>query len=74
MTHISEYKTKKLFKEMVKEDPYSVYLEDPAIIGGVSGYLPKILEKKESITVTNHPKRSWFASVETKTDGQYLVK
>lgn len=64
MTHITEvFKTKKDFKTATLADPTRVYLEDPAIIGAVSGSVAEIMKVKDLITVTNHPKRSWFAQV-----------
>lgn len=64
MTHISKSSTKKDFKDSVDHNADNVYLSDPSMFDPCSGYLPKILEKKGSITVTNHPKRSWFAAVD----------
>jgi hypothetical protein len=66
MTHIANaslYPTKKAFKLAVSEgkDPY---LEDPSIFGNnLSGRLQDIMQQTGMITVTNHPKRSWFACV-----------
>lgn len=64
MTHIveSRFKTKKAFKKAIKEGE-NPYLNDPAIIGGVSGTVSEILEQKGVIYCTNHPKRSWFARI-----------
>ena len=70
MTLISTHKTKKAFKEAVKEDPTKVYLSDPSIFpGAMSGMVSEILKVKDSVTVTNHPKRSWFAEVKNGKKG-----
>lgn len=71
MTHIvdpTRFKTKKSFKEAVAADPATVYLADPSIIDALSGPVDKLLKYRRLITVTNHPKRSWFASIEMKND------
>lgn len=76
MTHIvspQRYRTKKEFKEAVMLRPSAVFVEDPAIVNPVSGYVPHVLNMKEEFTVTNHPKRTWFARV-FKVDGKIKVE
>jgi len=78
MTMIADYPTKKAFKEAVAADPSKVYIEDPAImkewqVFGVSSFTLNRLQPSQSITVTNHPKRSWFAEVKCTGDGVYKV-
>jgi hypothetical protein len=63
MTHIVDFPTKKAFKAAVEANASDVWLEDPAIVGACSGFIRWVLKQKGSITVTNHPKRSWFAAV-----------
>ena len=66
MTYIAnpnKYPTKKSLREAIKEDPSKVYLDDPSIVGNLSGMVSEILKHKNPITVTNHPKRSWFAQI-----------
>jgi len=66
MTHIanpSKYPSKKAFKEAIKLDPSKVYLDDPSMFNPVSGYVSEIMARNNMITVTNHPKRSWFACI-----------
>ena len=46
-------------------DPKEVMLEDPAIFKERYGSVEDFL-KDGSFTVTNHPKRSWFARVYEK--------
>jgi hypothetical protein len=70
MTHISTHKTKKALKEAVKEDPTQVFLNDPSIFpGAISGSVAHIMSQRDSITVTNHPKRSWFAQIKNTKNG-----
>lgn len=68
MTHIVAFSTKKAFKEAVAIAPQNVYLRDPSIFNPVSGSVTEVMEKVSHITVTNHPKRSWFAEVIRKGD------
>lgn len=67
MTHIANYckfPTKKAFISAVKENPERVFVEDPSIFpGSCSGNVLEVAKKLRSFCVTNHPKRSWFASV-----------
>ena len=83
MTHIARHKTKKEFKEAValsqdldetgQAKGRPVYLDDPSIFSPISGSIFEIMQKVHHITVTNHPKRSWFASVTRKPDGSFKV-
>lgn len=63
MTHIANYPTKKAFKEAVKANPEKVYLDDPSMFDPVSGSVAVVMARKGMVTVTNHPKRSWFACI-----------
>ena len=60
--HITEFQTKKAFIAAVESHGF-VYLTDPTCVDPASGYLEHVLDIKNSITVTNHPKRSWYAAV-----------
>lgn len=74
MPHIvspSRYPSKKAFKEAVAADPSKVYVEDPSFFSPVSGTVVEVLEKAGGFTVTNHPKRSWFAAVNKR--GERIV-
>ena len=74
MSHItSRFKSKKDFKTAAEANPDGVYLDDPSIVGAVSGSVTLILEKKGTFTVTNHPKRSWFAEVHRDRNGRVRV-
>lgn len=67
MTHIANphfYKTKKAFLAAIKDNPSKVYVTDPSIIGSNSGSIPDVLSRDHHITVSNHPKRSWYAAVD----------
>ena len=77
MTHIADpsaYPSKKSLIAAIKADPSKVYLDDPSIFSPVSGYVSEIIAKKGYITVTNHPKRSWFAEVKTDAKGNIVAK
>ena len=66
MTCIADFHTKKAFRHAVKDRPTTVKIQDPSIVAPYEGPLPKhhSLDREGGmITVTNHPKRSWFASV-----------
>lgn len=70
MTHIANYPSKKAFKAAVEADASSVYLDDPSIFDPVSGDVASVVEAKGIVFVTNHPKRSWYANVRKRADGQ----
>jgi hypothetical protein len=66
MTCITQHKTKKAFKEAVADDPQTP-IEDPSIVRPFNGRIdehPDLQVDGGSTTVTNHPRRSWFAQVE----------
>jgi len=71
MTHIASYPSKKHFKEAALAG--KAYVDDPSMFSPVSGRIDQVLDQKGEITVTNHPKRSWFARVYRK-DGQIKVE
>ncbi len=76
MTCIAQSKTKKAFKVEVKEN-YQFPIEDPSIIRPFYGAIdlhPSLQTKGRFITVTNHPKRSWFALVRRMPDGSLKVE
>lgn len=82
MTHIvspSKFPTKKSLREAVKAGT-RVYVTDPAIIGAINGELREVLAlceqrgDKHGFTVTNHPKRSWFAQITRNAKGEVVVK
>jgi hypothetical protein len=65
MTCIVSHKTKKAFKQAVADNPQTP-IEDPSIFASYYGRIdthPGLQDAGSSITVTNHPKRSWFAQV-----------
>jgi len=70
MVLMVEFKTKKALKEAVR-DKKDFLIEDPSIMD------PKLFMASElfdgqSIAVTNHPNRSWFAGLK-KENGQIKV-
>ncbi len=76
MTHISSFKTKKHFKAAIAEDPDRVFVDDPSMFNPISGSVLSVSRQMRSFTVTNHPKRSWFARVHTKEldNGEFEIK
>jgi hypothetical protein len=86
MTHlVYGAKTKKALKEFAellnttKENEPShrrVFFEDPVVYLSWKGYEGTMLDMPEGtkITCTNHPKRTWFATVERTTGGKWKVK
>ena len=83
MTHISQFKTKKAFKDAVALSQEldntgqalgpTVYLDDASMFSPISGSVFDIMQKVDMITVTNHPKRSWFACVKRAPNGNIKV-
>lgn len=78
MTMQSKYPTKKAFKQAIEDDPCAVLIEDPAVMQdwlkyGYPRFTLDIMQQGDSITVTNHPKRSWFAAVTCLGNGIYKV-
>lgn len=64
------YKTKKAFYEAIKtKGADKVYIEDPSIVAPFYGSVAEYMETHRSMTMTNHPKRSWFGSITKKADG-----
>lgn len=71
MTGIVHFMTKKELKEAVKiGDDFMI--EDPNPFGGNFFMLSEMADGKR-IAVTNHQKRSWFATIEKK-DGKITVR
>ena len=62
MTCIVEFPSKKAFKEAVADEPVHVHVYDPSIFNERRFNLTD-MAIGETIYVTNHPKRSWFAQV-----------
>ena len=67
MTHIVSLKTKKLLKEKLANGE-SVFFDDPSFFTPQS-YFSNLMPVGLTITCTNHPKRSWFASVTKLQEG-----
>ncbi len=74
MTHITNIMTKKALKQRIQIEKKAVYLNDPSIFNPISGFVRDILEHRKSITVTNHPKRSYFAIISRNKKGEITVK
>lgn len=71
MTLIADYPSKKAFKEAVMIDPEQVFVTDPSFFFPLAGTIPYVLNMNENkeFTVTNHPRRSWFARVYINKNG-----
>lgn len=68
----NKYPSKKAFKEAVASNPDNVVIEAPGLHpSSEGGYLTTVLQKHDPIVVTNHPKRSWFASITIATKGKF---
>lgn len=71
MTCIVSFRTKKSLKEAVRSG-IPVIIRDPSIFNPRS--FPILdLKEGETVIVTNHPRRSWFAQI-TRRKGQVLVR
>ena len=55
--------------DAVKADPTRVYLDDPSFIRPDSGSVAELMSRNNLITVTNHPKRSWYVQIKRNADG-----
>ena len=67
----SSIKTKKALREALVGGK-RIFLTDPSMFNPQSRYVYEIKDG-ESVIVTNHPRRSWFATI-TKRDGKLEVK
>lgn len=77
MTHIvspDRFKSKKAFKEAVKANPHAVDVDDPSLFSPVSGSVAFVASRQREFTVTNHPKRTWFARVFINSRGNIIVE
>jgi hypothetical protein len=68
MTCIVQFPTKKAFRERVASAPERVYIDDPSIFNP-RGFSAAEMKPGQRETVTNHPKRSWFAQIVRTADG-----
>lgn len=68
----SRFPTKKSLKERILSGG-QVWIEDPSV-NRPRSFLSSELQPGEKVTVTNHPKRSWFAQVGRDVDGTLYVK
>lgn len=70
MTCIVAHKTKKSLKEEIRKG-VSVIIQDPSIMSSRSFQVSDIQEG-ETVFVTNHPQRTWFAKI-TRKSGMLVV-
>ena len=71
------FPSKKSVRLWVQQDPESVLIRDPAIVNPRSNgswFSANSLRAGESVLVTNHPKRTWFAKIGRKASGQLYVE
>lgn len=69
------YPSKKALAAAVAERPGHVWITDPSIFPSSRGeFIAEALKPGESVCVTNHPKRSWFAQVGRTSAGRLYVK
>ena len=65
--------TKKMLRDALKLYPTQVLFEDPSIFPGAWSGRADQMKVGQSLTCTNHPKRSWFASV-VRTEHGFKVE
>lgn len=70
MTCIVSFDTKKALKEAAVNGK-DFYIDDPSIVNPKT-FMASEMFDGQCIAVTNHPKRSWFASIK-KINGQIKV-
>jgi hypothetical protein len=70
IANADKYKTKKSFLEAIKtQGADRIHIEDPSIVAPFYGTVAQYMATHKSMTVTNHPKRSWFAAITLTADG-----
>lgn len=78
MTMIVQYLTKKALKEAADTFPEAIRVQDPALLDSWLTYGKEYFSLREMkigdvITVTNHPKRSWFATILRKNQTTWSI-
>lgn len=74
MIWTTDFDTKRAFRYAVGQHPHQVFVKNPAPFEPFYGSLSHAMRTREMITVTNHPKRSWFAQVTRRPDGSIKVE
>ena len=70
MTHqVQGAATKRILKDMMEDDPHSIYFRDPSIFPYAWSDYGDQMQVGQVIFCTNHPKRSWFAEVRRTAEG-----
>lgn len=67
------YPTKKALRLWVQTDPAVVRIENPSLFTTTRFFSASDIKPEEQFTVTNHPKRSWFAIIGRKPTGELYV-
>ena len=68
---LSRYPTKKSLKEALLKGE-NVFVEDPSMFNPRS-YNTSDMQRGEKVIVTNHPKRSYFCTIEKDIEGNFKV-
>jgi hypothetical protein len=68
------YPTKKALRLWVLKDPDCVTIHNPSMFTTLTSFSANQIGPGQEYTVTNHPRRSWFAQVGRKADGTLYVK
>lgn len=71
MTCIVKFPTKKALRDAIAEGKTNFWIEDPSIFDP-RVFTPTEMQIGESVVVTNHLKRSWFAKI-ARTKNGYKV-
>ncbi len=69
MTCIVNFNTKKELKEYLANHG-DCHIVDPGILSNYRGSAKDYIKANEGCVVTNHPKRSWFASLTIDKNGK----
>ena len=68
-------RTKKELRKLLEVNPRAVWLEDPSVFAPDSFAGPAAnLPVGARVVVTNHPRRTWFAEIERRADGSFIVR
>lgn len=73
-THVTDLPTKRAFRHFVAVAPRRVLVLGTSADNSVSGTVVDVLDRLPYFTVTNRPKRSWYARVGRNAKGEIVVK
>jgi hypothetical protein len=72
MTCIVAFPTKKALRQHI-ERHQECNITDPSIVKPFCGDVTSYLQTHKTCVVTNHPKRSYFATIRQRKDGKLVV-